>query len=62
MTINEILNKRIVEHITYGDMLRKSMGEQEYNNKLPQLKQMDCKTFLEYFEEEIAKERTREGE
>lgn len=52
MSIDEILNKRIVGGVTYTTLLKEYLGE-NYEQELPRIKQMTYESFLEYFENEV---------
>ena len=52
MSIDEILNKRIVGGVTYTTLLKEYLGE-KYEQELPRIKQMTYENFLEYFENEV---------
>lgn len=52
MSIDEILNKRIVGGVTYTTLLKEYLGE-KYEQELPRIKQMTYESFLEYFENEV---------
>ena len=52
MSIDEILNKRIVGGVTYTTLLKEYLGE-KYEKELPRIKQMTYENFLEYFENEV---------
>lgn len=52
MSIDEILNKRIVGGVTYTTLLKEYLGE-KYEQELPRIKKMTYESFLEYFENEV---------
>lgn len=52
MGIDEILNKRIVDGVTYTTLLKEYLGE-KYEQELPRIKKMTYESFLEYFENEV---------
>ena len=52
MSIDEILNKRIVGGVTYTTLLKEYLGE-NYEQELSRIKQMTYESFLEYFENEV---------
>ena len=52
MSIDEILNKRIVGGVTYTTLLKEYVGE-NYEQELSRIKQMTYESFLEYFENEV---------